>query len=63
MTPCIEVGKSQGVYSYRTIQDRHIRGPFAKFVDSLYHSESVLCGGAVTVSLSKHLPWQAMHFL
>jgi hypothetical protein len=40
-----------------------IRGPFAKFVDSYYYSESELCGGAVTISLSKHLPWQAMHFL
>jgi hypothetical protein len=38
-------------------------GPFAKFVDSPYHSESELCGGAVTVSFSKYLPWQAMHFL
>jgi hypothetical protein len=26
-----------------------IRGPFAKFVDSPYYSESELCGGAVTV--------------
>jgi hypothetical protein len=40
-----------------------IRGPLAKFVDSPYYSESVLCGGAVTVSFSKYLPWQAMHFL
>jgi hypothetical protein len=28
-----------------------------------YNSESELCGGAVTVSFSKYLPWQAMHFL
>jgi hypothetical protein len=27
-----------------------IRGPFEKFVDSPYYSESELCGGAVTVS-------------
>jgi hypothetical protein len=27
-----------------------LRGPFEKFVDSLYYSESELCGGAVTVS-------------
>jgi hypothetical protein len=40
-----------------------IRGPFAEFVDSPYYSESKLCGGAVTVSFSKYLPWQAMHFL
>jgi len=32
----------------------NIRGPFAKFVDSPYYSESELCGGAVTVSLSKY---------
>jgi hypothetical protein len=41
----------------------NIRGPFAKFVDSPYYSESELCGGAVTVSFSKYLSWQAMHFL
>jgi hypothetical protein len=27
------------------------------------YSESQLCGGVVTVSFSKYLPWQAMHFL
>jgi hypothetical protein len=36
-----------------------VRGPLAKFVDSPYYSESVLCGGAVTVSFSKYLPWQS----
>jgi hypothetical protein len=41
----------------------NIRGPFAKLVDSPYYSESELCGGAVTVSFSKYLRWQAMHFL
>jgi hypothetical protein len=41
----------------------YIRGQFAKFVDSPYYSESELRGGAVTVSFSKYLPWQAMHFL
>jgi hypothetical protein len=41
----------------------NIRGPFGKFVDSPYYSDSELCGGAVTVSFSKYLPWQAMHFL
>jgi hypothetical protein len=40
-----------------------IRRPFEKFVDSPYYSESEICGGAVTVSFSKYLPWQAMHFL
>jgi hypothetical protein len=33
-----------------------VRGPFEMFVDSP-------CGSAVTVSFSKYLPWQAMHFL
>jgi hypothetical protein len=41
---------------------KYIRGPFEKFVDSRYYSESELCGDAVTVSFSKYLPWQAMHF-
>jgi hypothetical protein len=36
---------------------RYIRGPFAKFVDSPYYSESEVCGGAVTVSFSNYLPW------
>jgi hypothetical protein len=40
-----------------------IRGPFAKFVDSPYYSESELCGGAATASFAKYLPLQAMHFL
>jgi hypothetical protein len=39
------------------------RGPFEKFVDSPYYSESDLCGGTVMVSVLKYLPWQAMHFL
>jgi hypothetical protein len=42
---------------------RFLRGPFAKFVDSPYYSESELCGGAVTVSFSKYLLWHTMHFL
>jgi hypothetical protein len=40
-----------------------IQGPFAKFVDSLYYSESELCGDEVMVSFSKYLTWQVMHFL
>jgi hypothetical protein len=40
-----------------------VRGLFAKFIDSPYYSELELFGGAVTVSSSKYLPWQAMHFL
>jgi hypothetical protein len=40
-----------------------IRGPFAKFVDSPYYSESELRGGAMTVSFSKCVPWKAMQFL
>jgi hypothetical protein len=38
-------------------------GRFSKFVDTPNYSESELCGDAVTVSFSKYLPWQAMHFL
>jgi hypothetical protein len=41
----------------------YIRGPFEKFVDSPYYYESKLRGSVVTVSFSKYLPWQAMHFL
>jgi hypothetical protein len=41
----------------------YLRGPFEKFVDPPYHSESELFGGTVTVSFSKYFPWQAMHFL
>jgi hypothetical protein len=40
-----------------------LREPFEKFVDSTYYSESEICGGAVTVTFSKYLPWQAMHVL
>jgi hypothetical protein len=29
---------------------KQLRGPFEKFVDSPYYSESGICGGAVTVS-------------
>jgi hypothetical protein len=43
--------------------EMHVRGPVAKFVDSPYYSESELRGGAVTVSFSKYLPWQVIHFL
>jgi hypothetical protein len=34
----------------------HLRGPFAKSVDSSYYSESEFCRGAVTVSLVKVHP-------
>jgi hypothetical protein len=40
-----------------------LQGPFEKFVDSLYYSESELRGGALKVFFSKYLPWQAMHSL
>jgi hypothetical protein len=39
------------------------RGPFDKFLVSPYYSGSELCEGAVTVSFSMYLPWQATHFL
>jgi hypothetical protein len=45
------------------LETAKLRGPFEKFVDSPYYSESELCGDVVTVSFSKYLPWQAMHFL
>jgi hypothetical protein len=32
-------------------------------VESRYYSKSEISRGAVTVSFSKYLPWQAMHFL
>jgi hypothetical protein len=38
-------------------------GQLEKFVDSPYYYESELRGGEVTVSFSKYLPWQAIHFL
>jgi hypothetical protein len=41
----------------------NVQGPFENFVDSPYYSESELYGGAVTVTFSKYLPWQAIHFL
>jgi hypothetical protein len=52
-------------YSLRSIliASSHPRGPFEKFEDSPYHSGSELCEGAVTVSFSKYLPWQAMYLL
>jgi hypothetical protein len=40
-----------------------LREPFEKFVDSPSYFEPELCGGAVTVSFSKYLPWQAKYFL
>jgi hypothetical protein len=36
-------------------------GPLERFVDSTYCFESEVCGGAVKVSFSKYLPWQAMN--
>jgi len=41
------------VRKYLGKQSHIIRGPFDKFVDSPYYSESELCGGAVTVSFAK----------
>jgi hypothetical protein len=39
------------------------RGTFEKFVDSICYSESELCAGAMTLSFSKYLLWEAMNFL
>jgi hypothetical protein len=36
------------------------RGMLERFVDSPYYFEIKLCGGALTVSFSKYLPWQVM---
>jgi hypothetical protein len=44
-----------------TVRWRKLRGPFAKFVDSPYYSDSELYGGAVTVSFSMYLHLQAMY--
>jgi hypothetical protein len=55
-SPCL----CQAMYMYVYT---HIRWPFEKFLDSPCYSESDLFGGAVTVSFSKYLRWQAMHFL
>jgi hypothetical protein len=41
---------------------KKVQGTFEKLVDSTFYSESELCGGAVTVSFSKYLPWQVIHF-
>jgi hypothetical protein len=40
-----------------------VQEPFEKFMNSPYYSESEFYEGAVTVSFSKYLPWQVMHFL
>jgi hypothetical protein len=42
---------------------RFIRGPFEKFADSPYYSQSKQGGATVTVPFSKYVPWQVMHFL
>jgi hypothetical protein len=52
-----------GSFEYGNEISDFVRGPFAKFVESPYYSVSELRGGAVTVSFSKYLPWQAIHFL
>jgi hypothetical protein len=49
--------------TYEHVRGVGIRGPFEKFMDSPYYSELELGRGAVTVSFSQYLPWQAMHFL
>jgi hypothetical protein len=51
------------VFSSNTLLKTNLLGPFANFLDSPYYSESELCGGAVTASFSKYLPYQAMHLL
>jgi hypothetical protein len=41
----------------------YVRGPFERFVDSPYYSESDLCGGAVTVSFSEVPPLRSDAFV
>jgi hypothetical protein len=58
------MGQMRNAYSVLVGVDvKMLRGPFERFMDSPYYSESELCGGAVTVCFSKYLPWQEMHFL
>jgi hypothetical protein len=45
------------------VEHQKIRKPFEKFVDSPSYSESELCGGAMTFSFLKYLPWRGIHFL
>jgi hypothetical protein len=64
--PCTKFSSSVSllcVLLTNTYTHTHTRRPFAKFVDSPYYPKLELCGGAVTVSFSKYLPWQVMHFL
>jgi hypothetical protein len=51
---CINLETKENRLTQKIIWGRLIAiwGPFEKFVDSLYYSESELCGGAVTVSLN-----------
>jgi hypothetical protein len=60
---CEKLRKLQKLFIVLKLLLPHIRGPFEKFVDSTYYSESELYGVAVTVSFSKYLPWHAMPFL
>jgi hypothetical protein len=60
---CHKSNERTEVLHTHTHTHTHTRGPFEKFEDSPYYSDSELCGGAVTVSFSKYLPWQAVHFL
>jgi hypothetical protein len=41
----------------------YVQEQFEIFMDSPYYPESEFCGGAVTVSFSNYIPWQAMRFL
>jgi hypothetical protein len=64
---CFSMSVSALSFSYSEVDSwsywLKVRGPFENFVDSLYYSESEICGVVVTVSFLKYLPWQAMHFL
>jgi hypothetical protein len=51
--------RSLGNWKQVFVYDAHLKRSWTHLITQ----ESELCGGAVTVSFSKYLPWQAMHFL
>jgi hypothetical protein len=57
---CVLCAMTRWMYLFTKLKKINVRGPFANFVDSPYYFESELCGGAVTVSFSKCLPWLTM---
>jgi hypothetical protein len=62
MTSCLVTHREKFYFTLRNSSFCY-EGHLKSYVDSPYYSGSELCGGAVTVSVTKYLPWQAMHFL